>query len=496
MSPEEKVGQLFVFGFKQQSYDASLKHFLNSYQPGGLLFFSRNGRSPQKVAQLIQGIRGHYKDSTHLEPLYMVDHEGGDVVRVGPSHFFPSALSLGQTHDPSLAYQLGLWTGRYLKNIGFDVNFAPVVDLRSEEKFSFIGERSFGSTPDDVIKMVQPFVAGIRSASVLSVLKHFPGHGKVAEDSHKEIVRKVASLDEMKTQDLIPFKSIIHTSPQIGVMTSHMSVDSLDPTGELTTFSKPIISKLSNAFQHEGLVFTDDLDMIFFKNKSMDLSTKVIESLEAGHDQILIIWSRQNQRIAYNSVLNALKTGRLSEAFINSKVEKILRTKMRLKKSNESFDIEDIKKSLAKIYTLQTKISQLHFKKVPKSLFEDISRFTKGKKNKYLFSFSNGFAKDFKSVFEDGRFIPLSMQGWAMQLNHCKVNLCFFHVSGDSSNRKIADIPKDILPHLVLINTTDPLLTSQLPSKKINLYGINKNIWKWIEDEIKTLDPTYASLDY
>lgn len=492
MTLEQKVGQLFVFGFKQQTYDASLKQFLDSTHPGGLLFFSRNGRSPQSVAQLIQGIKGHYKQKPYLEPLFMVDHEGGDVVRVGPSHFFPSALSIGKTQDPSLAYQLGLWTGRYLKSIGFDVNFAPVVDLRSEEKFSFIGERSFGSSPEEVVKMVQPFISGIHSARVLSVLKHFPGHGRVHEDSHKEIVRKMASLEELTTKDLLPFKTIIHSTPQIGVMTSHMSVEALDPTGELTTFSKSIVSKLSDTFQHDGLVFTDDLDMIFFKNKDLDLAQKVVDSLTAGHDQVLVVWSRKNQHVAYNAVLNAIKTGKMSEQFINDKLERILKTKLRLKPTNDNFDMENIKRSLAKIYTLQTKISQLHFQKVPKSLFEEIAEFTKSNKANYLFTFSNAFATEFKGVFDKGKFIPLSMENWDAQLQHCKKNLCFFHVSGDTSNKRLKTVPKDILPHLVLINTTDPLLTHELPSKKMNIYGVNKNIWKWIEKEIKNINSSYA----
>lgn len=492
MTLEQKVGQLFVFGFKQQTYDASLKQFLDSTHPGGLLFFSRNGRSPQSVATLIQGIKGHYKDKTHLEPLFMVDHEGGDVVRVGPSHFFPSALSIGQTKDPSLAYQLGLWTGRYLKSIGFDVNFAPVVDLRSDEKFSFIGERSFGSSPGEVIRMVQPFISGIHSARVLSVLKHFPGHGRVIEDSHKEIVRKVASLEELTTKDLVPFKTIIHATPQIGVMTSHLSVQALDPSGELTTFSKPIVSKLSDTFQHDGLVFTDDLDMVFFKNKELNLSQKVLDALNAGHDQVLIIWSRSNQRVAYNSVLNALKSGKINEDFINKKLERILKTKLRLKPSNEAFDMDDIKRSLAKIYTLQTKISQLHFEKVPKELFQDIANFTEANKENYLFTFSNSFANEFKGVFKSGKFIPLSMESWASQLHNCKKHLCFFHVSGDTSNKRLKAVPKDVLPHLVLINTTDPLLTNELPSKKMNIYGINNNIWRWIEKEIKNIRSSYA----
>lgn len=484
MTLEEKIGQLFVFGFKDQELNASLKHFLNTYKPGGLIFFSRNGKSPEKVQKLIKDIKAYYKSISKMEPFFVVDHEGGEVVRVGPPHFFPSALSLGQTKDPTIAYDLGKWTGNYLKNIGFDINLAPVVDLRSEKAVNFIGVRSFSSEPDEIVKVVSPFISGARSSGVLSVLKHFPGHGLIQEDSHFEIVRKISSVEELHQKDLVPFKKIIHQHPNTGVMTSHLSVPALDATGELTTFSKPIVSKLSNEYQHEGLVFTDDLDMLFFKNRRINIGQKSLEALKAGHDQVLIVWSKQNQKNALTYIKYALEKGNIDQQLFDSKLKKIIATKLRLKDERE-LNYQKVLNSLSKIYNLQDQINFLHFNKLPKNVIQDISENVKQKKNIYLFSYSYYFYKTLKENFTNGGFVSLSQENWVQFTKRCERSLCFFHVSGDKSAARINEIPKESLKNLIIINTSDPAVTKSLPSTQLNLYSSSNKFWKWFASEVE-----------
>ncbi len=484
MSLEEKIGQLFVFGFNEQEFTPSLKYFLNTYKPGGLIFFSRNGKDPKKVLKLIQDIKLYYKQSGKLEPFFVVDHEGGDVVRVGPPHFFPSALSLGQTHDPAIAYDLGKWTGRYLKSLGFDINLAPVVDLRSDNAINFIGERSFSSKPEEVVKIVSPFISGARSAGVLSVLKHFPGHGRIIEDTHFKIVRKLSSIEELNQKDLIPFKKIIRQHPNTGVMTSHLSVPSLDPSAELTTFSKTIVSKLSNEYQHEGLVFSDDLDMLFFKNKKINIGAKSLDAFKAGHDQVLIVWSRKNQKDSLQFIKQSLEKGLIDHDFIDEKVKKILATKLRLK-DDQILDYNKVLNALTKIYNLQNQINFLHFNKLSKPLLQEISENMKDKKKILLFTYSYHFYKTFKDNFSKGGFIPLSQANWSEAAKSCVKDLCFFHVSGDKSAQKINELPKKILSNMVLINTSDPAVTEKLDIKTLNLYSNSNKFWTWFAEQLE-----------
>lgn len=484
MTLEEKIGQLFVFGFKGTAFTPALKRFLTRYKPGGLIFFSRNGKSPAKVQKLIQDIKIFYSEINKIEPFFIVDHEGGEVVRVGPPNFFPSALSLGQTKDPAIAYDLGKWTGRYLKNIGFDINLAPVVDLRSEKAVNFIGERSFSSLPLEVVKIVSPFISGVRSAGVLSVLKHFPGHGRIQEDSHFEKVRKISSLAELNNTDLLPFKNIIRHHPHTGVMTSHISVPALDPEGTLTTFSKPIVSKLSNEYQHEGLVFSDDLDMLFFKNKKINIGLKSVQALKAGHDQILIVWSDYNKRNSLKYLYNAVKSNNLSLGLVNQKVKKIVTTKLRLK-DNEKLKYGGVIRSLAKIYSLQNQINFLHFNRISKNLIKEISDNIKSRKSIYLFSYSYYFYKSFRSSFQNGRYIPLRQENWLKAIDYCNKSLCFFHVSGDRSAKRLSEIPKNLLKNLVVINTSDPAITDKLSQKTLNLYSSSNKFWKWFANEVE-----------
>ncbi len=491
LSIEEKIGQLFVFGFKEQEFTPSLERFLSLYKPGGLIFFSRNGKSPEKVLKLIQDIKAYYKRVNKIEPFFVVDHEGGDVVRVGPPHFFPSALSLGQTKDQAISYELGKWTGRYLKNLGFDINLAPVVDLRSESAVNFIGERSFSSSPEDVVTIVGPFISGARAAGVLSVLKHFPGHGRLQQDSHFEVVRKISNVNELNQKDLMPFKKLIKQHPSTAVMTSHLSVPALDPTGELTTFSKPIVSKLANEYQHEGLVLSDDFDMLFFKDKSLDVGTKSVQALKAGHDQILIVWSKANQFKAQKHIKEQLLSKNISEEFIDNKLKKILATKLRLK-DDRTLSYEKVKRSLAKIYSLQDQISFIHFNKLPKNLIQEISTEIDSKKSVYLFSYSYLFYKNFKDNFSKGGFIPLGQDQWVKALNRCEKHICFFHVSGDQSALRAKEIPKNLQKHMIVINTSDPTVTKDVESKKLNLYTKSNKFWKWFADEIEKIKDSYA----
>ena len=495
MTLEEKIGQLFVFGFKEQEFTPSLKYFLSTYKPGGLIFFSRNGKDPKKVQKLIQDIKNYYKTVQKTEPFFVVDHEGGDVVRVGPPHFFPSALSLGQAKDPAIAYDLGKWTGRYLKNIGFDINLAPVVDLRSESAVNFIGERSFSSDPNEVVKVVSPFISGARSAGVLSVLKHFPGHGRTIEDSHFEIVRKISSEDELNQKDLMPFKKIIRQHPHTGVMTSHLSVPALDPSAELTTFSKPIVSKLSDEYQHEGLVFSDDLDMLFFKNKKMNIGEKSLEAFKAGHDQVLVVWSKSNQRNSLNFMKTSLNNGSIDISFVNNKVRKVLATKLRLK-DDRVLNYKNVLASLNKIYNLQNQINFLHFNKLPKSLIQEISGSIKEKKSVRLFTYSYHFYKAFKGNFSNGGFIPLSQPNWIEAAQNCEKHLCFFHVSGDKSAQMIKKLPKEVLQEMILVNTSDPAVTQNLNVKTLNLYSNSNKFWTWFAKEIEKTDDSDDNYAY
>ncbi len=491
MTLEEKIGQLFVLGFKEQEFTPSLEQFLRTYKPGGLIFFSRNGRSPEKVLKLIQDIKDFYKKINKIEPFFVVDHEGGEVVRVGPPHFFPSALSLGQTKDQSIAYELGKWTGRYLKNLGFDINLAPVVDLRSETALNFIGDRSYSSSPDDVVRMVGPYISGARASGVLSVLKHFPGHGRLEEDTHFEVVRKISNVTELNQKDLLPFRKLIKQHPSTAVMTSHLSVPALDPSGELTTFSKPIVSKLSNEYQHEGLVLSDDFDMLFFKNKNLNVGEKVLAALNAGHDQLLIVWSKLNQMKAQKFLKQKMEDNAIDPDLIESKLRKVIATKLRLK-DDRRLNYEKVKKSLAKIYSLQEQISFIHFNKLPKNLIQEISTEIDSKKTVYLFSYSYLFFKNFKDNFSKGGFIPLGQEQWSQALNRCKKHICFFHVSGDQSALRAKEIPKDLQKYMIVINTSDPTVTKDIESKKLNLYSKSNKFWKWFADEIEKIKDNYA----
>jgi hypothetical protein len=274
-------------------------------------------------------------------------------------------------------------------------------------------------------------------------------------------------------------------------MTSHLSVPALDPSGELTTFSKPIVSKLTNEYQHEGLVLSDDFDMLFFKNKNLDIGQKALEALKAGHDQILIVWSKKNQFKAQKYLFSQIEQNKLDLNFVDSKLKKIIATKLRLK-DDRKLNYEKVKKSLAKIYSLQDQISFINFNKLPKNLIQEISTDIDSKKSVYLFSYSYLFYKNFKENFSSGGFIPLAQEQWINALKRCRKNICFFHVSGDQSALRAKEIPKEFQKYMIVINTSDPTVTRDVESKKLNLYTKSNKFWKWFADEIAKMRESYA----
>jgi beta-glucosidase-like glycosyl hydrolase len=270
-------------------------------------------------------------------------------------------------------------------------------------------------------------------------------------------------------------------------MTSHLSVPALDPSAELTTFSKPIVSKLSDEYQHEGLVFSDDLDMLFFKNKKINIGEKSLEAFKAGHDQVLVVWSRNNQRNSLAFLKARLNDGTTDISFVDNKVRKVLATKLHLK-DDRVLNYKNVVSSLNKIYNLQNQINFLHFNKLSKSVIQDISESLKQKKNVRLFTYSYHFYKAFKGNFSNGGFIPLSQANWKDAAQSCKKFLCFFHVSGDKSAQLIKQLPKNVLQEMILINTSDPAVTQNLNVKTLNLYSNSNKFWTWFAKEIEKND--------
>ena len=270
--------------------------------------------------------------NSDIPMIISIDQEGGKVQRLNlledikPTNI-PSMYDLGQTNDKELAYQVGKVVAEELRTIGVNVVYAPVLDIYSNKENEVIGNRSFGTNPDEVSDMALSLARGLEENGVIATYKHFPGHGDTSVDSHYDLPVINKSYDELKRFELIPFKKAIDNNAKI-IMIGHLNMISID--NEPSSLSKKIITDiLYNDYGYKGLVITDALNMGALTKNYTDeeIYTKTIN---AGTD-LLLMPNGSKQTIEY------IKKN-VSEERINKSVEKILRFKYTYLTNYETLD--------------------------------------------------------------------------------------------------------------------------------------------------------------
>ncbi|MNS49605.1 putative lipoprotein YbbD precursor [compost metagenome] len=327
MTLDQKVGQLFIVGFPQAQLNKDLNDFIANNKPGSFILFKRNIKSLEQVRAFNENlIKISYK-VTGLPPLIAVDQEGGNVSRLPISPPPPNALALGQTGSPLLAEEMGYQIGNFLREVGFNMNLAPVLDIVDPAGLSFIGVRSLGSDPQMVAEMGLSISKGFHRARVIPTAKHFPGTGSIIKDPHNMIVENNASATSLHERDLVPFKKFAELGPASAVMMSHIVYPALDSTREPASFSTKISSALlRDELQFKGLTITDDLQM---KGSRLVLtpSEAALKALKSGSDMVMLTWSFKEQLAAFKRVRKAAESGELSSEDLNLKLRRILNAK-------------------------------------------------------------------------------------------------------------------------------------------------------------------------
>ncbi|MFS4458909.1 glycoside hydrolase family 3 protein [Bdellovibrio sp. HCB2-146] len=327
MSLEEKVGQLFIVGFPQKDITKELDKFIRTYKPGSFLLFKRNILSLAQVKKLNADLTRLSYDTSELPPLLAIDQEGGSVSRLPLFPTQPNALALGQTQSPALAEEMGYQTGLFLREVGFNMNLAPVLDVVDPKSRSFIGVRSFGPDPEIVKDVGVAYSRGLLRSRVIPTAKHFPGTGNLALDPHQVIVENAATSVSLRERDLVPYQAYAELGRPVAVMLSHLLYPSLDPSREPASFSKKISTDLLRGeMKYQGLVMTDDLQMQGSK-QLLRPEVAALRALKAGADIVMLSWSFADQGKAFNHVKKAVQSGDFAEKDLNDKLRRILYTK-------------------------------------------------------------------------------------------------------------------------------------------------------------------------
>lgn len=329
MSIENKVAGLFmvtpesITGVRTatQAGDGT-QEALNEYAVGGLIYFDQNILDKEQIMKMLSNTA-----SMSNYPIFLaVDEEGGDVSRVANSKIEVEKVdpmsTIGSQGDTAKAREAGTAIGTYLKEIGFNVDFAPVADVSSGED-SVLRDRAFGTDPQLVKEMVSNAVGGIEDTGVSACLKHFPGLGSTTEDTHDGRVEITKSLEEMRASDFVPFQAGIEAGVDF-VMVSHATAPALDDNNVPSSLSRKVITDtLRGELGFQGVIITDALDMTAITDYYTPEEAAVM-AIEAGADMLLM---PEDFEKAYAAVLAAVQEGKITEERIDESLERIYRVK-------------------------------------------------------------------------------------------------------------------------------------------------------------------------
>lgn len=325
MSLEAKVGQVMMVGFNGLSVDESVVELVKGREVGGVCLFKRNIESAEQVAQLNDDLRALVST---VPPFIAVDQEGGNVVRLSDRNVvLPGNMVLGATRDAQLAYEAGRAQGDDLRRLGFNMNLAPVLDVNSNPRNPVIGIRAFSDDIGLVSELGVQFVRGQQAARVVTVAKHFPGHGAVESDSHKGLPVVTAPEAVLRGQ-LRPFVAAMHAGLD-GMMTAHIATPTLS-NGDSTpaTLSHHVLGDvLRDELGFDGLVLTDELEMDAIDTR-YGVGHAAVMAVNAGADMVLVPWRLEKVTEVRSALLEALQSGVLSQRRLDQAVTRVLRAKL------------------------------------------------------------------------------------------------------------------------------------------------------------------------
>ncbi len=341
-----KIAQMLMIGFNEENLtqENPIYHDVKNLKIGGVILFNKNvSKTQPELQKNINNPKQLKKLTTDLQnitevPLFIsIDQEGGLVSRLNQNFEVSrySAKELGYTNDLKFTFSEALKTAETLQKLGVNVNFAPCVDVEVNPLSAITkAQRIFSPDVSLVTAHASEVVKAHQKASILPVLKHFPGHGSALGDTHFGFVD---ATDEFTENELKPYKTIIKNYPDIGVMTTHVFNKNIDKLLPLSLSEKSITDILKKNIGFTGLVFSDDLNMGAL-TKFFTLDEILIKAIQAGTDVLVIGNNLQyNPDIASEAISiirKAVENGEISEERINNSYNKIMRIKANMLKHN------------------------------------------------------------------------------------------------------------------------------------------------------------------
>lgn len=339
MSIAKKLGQLVMVGIDGYELDEQTRDLIQQDYVGGVVIFGRNVRDSLQLRTLLDSLK-QVNAAVNGIPLFLsVDEEGGRVSRM-PDELsdLPTSARIGRQNDARLSSQIGSMLAAQLKLFGFNMDFAPGLDINSNPQNPVIGDRAFGADAGLVSKLGIATMKGLQAAAIIPVVKHFPGHGDTQVDSHEELPIVSHDRNRLNGFELVPFAEAIKNNAD-AVMVAHILLPQLDEHNPASLSKAVITDLLRTELGFNGVVITDDLTMGAISGNH-EIGEAAVKAIKAGSDLVLVCHGYENEIAVLDALKSAVETGLISEERVDQSVYRILKLKERYKLTDEPLSLK------------------------------------------------------------------------------------------------------------------------------------------------------------
>lgn len=316
-NPRQTAAKLMMVDIPGPTLGDKTRNHLGKYRFGGVCLFRRNIQNPAQVRRLTDNLRAVLGPDV----LIAIDQEGGAVQRVLELALAPAPMALGAVGDAKIAEAVGAVVGRGLISLGINWNFAPSVDVNTDPRNPVIGDRSFGADPRKVARLALAWAKGLENAGVMASVKHFPGHGDTALDSHLDLPTVNKNVEELDSTELYPFRKAAETG--VGsVMSAHIIFPAFDEKDPATLSRKILTGVLREGMKYEGIIVTDALDMQAITKKYSG-GEAAARSISAGADMILSLGKPEVHIAQLEAIAGALEKGEIPARQAEASLERL-----------------------------------------------------------------------------------------------------------------------------------------------------------------------------
>lgn len=349
LSLEEKIGQMFIVGLEGKEQE-EVNKIIKKLKIGGIIIYKKNYNNYEQMLGLINNIK-EINAENKIPITISIDQEGGRVNRMPPEILnLKSATKFANTKDIELVKNTGNIIGKMLNETGISMNYAPILDIKRFEEKHAIGDRCYGENKEDVEKYGIEVMKQLQENNVISVIKHFPGHGLTKKDSHFRIPKIKEKIEVLEKEDMEPFESAIKNGAD-AIMVGHLIIKNVDRKYPASLSEKVIQKYLVEKYNYNGLIITDDMKMMAIR-LHYNMKKAVKRAILAGDDIVMIGLSYEKVDKIIKYIIRQIKKGKISEERINKSVEKILKMKEKYNLKDEKangFDINKINEQIKKL---------------------------------------------------------------------------------------------------------------------------------------------------